>query len=102
MGEQTHGNTVAFENTIPETDKQINARLVEIANQGPTLETTVTSHPDCRFQTDVSTQTTESTSIRVCTPTKIDPSVTTTIETTGRHGKTTPTEHATPVVLRDI
>ena len=40
---QGNGNTVAFENTIPETDKQINARLVEIANQGPTLETTATS-----------------------------------------------------------
>ena len=43
---QGNGNTVAFENTIPETDKQINARLIEIANQGPTLETMVTSHPD--------------------------------------------------------
>ena len=43
---QGNGNTVAFENTIPETDKQINARLVEIANQGPSLETTLTSHPD--------------------------------------------------------
>ena len=42
---QGNGNTVAFENTIPETDKQINARLVEIANQGPTLETSVTSQP---------------------------------------------------------
>ena len=37
---QGNGNTVAFENTIPETDKQINTRLVEIANQGPPLETT--------------------------------------------------------------
>ena len=44
---QGNGNTVAFENTIPETDKKINARLVEIANQGPTLETMATSHPDC-------------------------------------------------------
>ena len=43
---QGNGNTVAFENTIPETDKQINARLVEIANQGPTLETMVTSQLD--------------------------------------------------------
>ena len=43
---QGNGNTVAFENTIPKTDKQINARLIEIANQGLTLETTVTSHPD--------------------------------------------------------
>ena len=43
---QGNGNTVAFENTIPETDKQINARLVEIANQGPTLETSATSCPD--------------------------------------------------------
>ena len=43
---QGNGNTVAFENTIPETDKQINTRLVEIANQGPSLETTVTSCPD--------------------------------------------------------
>ena len=43
---QGNRNTIAFENTIPETDKQINARLVEIANQGPSLETTATSHPD--------------------------------------------------------
>ena len=40
---QGNGNTVAFENIIPEADKQINAKLVEIANQGPPLETTVTS-----------------------------------------------------------
>ena len=46
---QGNGNTVAFENTIPETDKQINARFVEIANQGPSLETTVTSHLDCHI-----------------------------------------------------
>ena len=44
---QGNRNTIAFENAIPETDKQINTRLVEIANQGPPLETTVTSHPDC-------------------------------------------------------
>ena len=37
---------MAFENTIPKTDKQINARLVEIANQGPSLKTTATSHLD--------------------------------------------------------
>ena len=43
---QGNGNMVAFENTIPETDKQINARLIEIANQGLTLGTTATSHPD--------------------------------------------------------
>ena len=43
---QGNGNTITFENTIPETNKQINARLIEIANQGPTLETTVTSCPD--------------------------------------------------------
>ena len=43
---QGNGNTIAFESTIPETDKQINAKLIEIANQGPSLETMVTSHPD--------------------------------------------------------
>ena len=43
---QGKGNTIAFENTIPKTDKQINARLIEIANQGPSLESTATSHPD--------------------------------------------------------
>ena len=43
---QNNGNTVAFENTTPETNKQINTRLVELANQGPTLETTATSRPD--------------------------------------------------------
>ena len=40
---QGNRNTVAFENTIPEAEKKINARLVEIANQGPPLETTVTN-----------------------------------------------------------
>ena len=44
---QGNRNTVAFENTIPETEKQINARLIEMANQGPPLETMVTSCPDC-------------------------------------------------------
>ena len=29
---QGNGNTVAFENNIPKADKQINARLTEIAN----------------------------------------------------------------------
>ena len=43
---QGNGNTITFENTIPGTDKQINARLVEIANQGPSLETMATSCPD--------------------------------------------------------
>ena len=46
---QGNGNTIAFENTIPETDKQINTRLVEIANQGPSLETMATSRPDCHI-----------------------------------------------------
>ena len=46
---QNNGNMVTFEKTIPETDKQINTRLVEIANQSPTLETTATSHPDCHI-----------------------------------------------------
>ena len=47
-------NTIAFENQVPEADKQINACLAEIANQGLT-ETTVTNcldHPDtdrCQF-----------------------------------------------------
>ena len=43
---QGNGNTIAFENIIPEADKQINARLMEIANQGPPLETMATSHLD--------------------------------------------------------
>ena len=43
---QGNGNTVAFENTTPETDMQINARLIEIANQGLSFETTGTSRPD--------------------------------------------------------
>ena len=40
---QGNRNTVTFENNIPKADKQINTRLAEIANQGPPLETTVTS-----------------------------------------------------------
>ena len=99
---QGNGNTVAFENNIPEVDKQINTRLMEIANQGPSLETTVTSCPDCHTQTDTSIQTKESTSTRVHTPIKIDPTLTTTTETIGIHGKTTLTEPATIVVPRDI
>ena len=43
---QGNRNTIAFENTIPEADMQINTRLVEIANQDPSLETTATSHLD--------------------------------------------------------
>ena len=46
---QGNGNTVAFENNIPKADKQINTRLTEIANPGPPLETTVTSHLDYHF-----------------------------------------------------
>ena len=46
---QNNGNMVTFENTTPESNKQINNRLIEIANQGPTLETMVTSHPDCHI-----------------------------------------------------
>ena len=41
---QGNRNTITFENVTPEADKQINARLMEIANQGPPLETTVTNH----------------------------------------------------------
>ena len=43
---QGSGNMVAFENTTPKTDEQINARLIDIANQGQTLETMVTNCPD--------------------------------------------------------
>ena len=46
---QGNRNTVAFKNTIPKADKQINARLGEIANQGPPLETTATSRLDCHI-----------------------------------------------------
>ena len=42
-------NTVAFENNTPGVDKQINEKLTEIANQGPPLETTVTSFLDCHI-----------------------------------------------------
>ena len=43
---QGNRNTVAFENVTPEADKQINTRLLEIANQGPPLETMVTNRLD--------------------------------------------------------
>ena len=46
---QGNRNTFAFENTIPKAEKQINARLAEIANQGPPLETTVTKCLDCHI-----------------------------------------------------
>ena len=43
---QGNRNTIAFKNNIPKADKQINARLMEIASQGPPLETRMTSHLD--------------------------------------------------------
>ena len=43
---QGNGNTIAVKNTIPEAEKEINARLAEIVNQGHPLETMVTSHLD--------------------------------------------------------
>ena len=46
---QGNGDSIAFENNIPEADKQINASLMEIANQGPPLETMATSHLDCHI-----------------------------------------------------
>ena len=39
---QDNQNTIAFNNNIPEADKQINTKLAEIANQG-LAETTVTN-----------------------------------------------------------
>ena len=39
-------NTVAFENNTPRVGKQISARLAEIGNKGPPLETMATSHLD--------------------------------------------------------
>ena len=42
---QDNRNTIAFDNNVPDGDKQINARLVEIASQGP-VETTVTNCHD--------------------------------------------------------
>ena len=43
---QDNRNTIAFDNNVPEADKRINARLAEIANQGPPPKTTVTNHHD--------------------------------------------------------
>ena len=42
---QDNQNTITFDNNIPKADKRINARLVEIASQGPG-ETTATNHHD--------------------------------------------------------
>ena len=44
---QDNRNTIAFDNNIPEAKKWINARLAEIANQGPSSETTATNRLDC-------------------------------------------------------
>ena len=46
---QGNRNTVAFKNSTPKVDKQINARLMEIANQGPPLVTMVTNCLDCHI-----------------------------------------------------
>ena len=61
---QGNGNTVAFENTIPETDKQINTRIVEnsksrpntgnLSNQSPRLPHSdrhqYTNHEEHQYQ----------------------------------------------------
>ena len=99
---QGNGNTVPFENIIPESDKQINARLIEIANQGPPLETMVTSRQDrhvpdrCQYTNQGEHQ------YQIRTPIKIDPTLTTTTETISIHGNAALTEPATVVVPRDI
>ena len=99
---QGNGNSVAFENTIPKTNKQINTRLVEIANQGPTLETTVTSHPDCHIP-DGHQYTNHGEHQYQGMYTNQNRFYNSNYnQTTGRHRKTTLTEHATTVVLRDI
>ena len=46
---QGNGNTITFKNSTPEVDKQINTRLMKIANQGPPLETMATSPLDCHI-----------------------------------------------------
>ena len=94
---QDNRNTVAFDNNVPEAIKRINIRLAEIANQGPPLKTTVTNCLDHQFQTDANLQT----NIRVHTQIKIDPTLTTTIETTTVHGKATPTEPAIVVAQKN-
>ena len=99
---QGNGNTVAFENIIPEADKQINTRLMEIANQAHHWKPQRPVTQTATFQTDASIQTMESTNTRVRTPVKIDPTLSTITETIDIHGKTTLTEPATIVVPRDI
>ena len=99
---QGNRNIIAFENTTPETDKQINARLVEIANQGQSLETTATSGPDRHIPDRHQYTNHGEHQYQSITTIKIDPTITITTETTGRHGKTIPTEHATIAVQRDI
>ena len=102
LSHQGNGSTVAFKNTVPETNKQIIARLMELANQGPTSETTVTSHPDRHFPDRCQYMNHREHQYQSTYNNQIDPTIITTTETTGRHGKTTPTEHATIVVQRDI
>ena len=98
---QDNRNTVAFKNNIPEADKQINARLAEIVTRAHHWKLLRPVAWIAMFQTDTSSQTTENTSIRVCTQTKIDPTLTITIETTTVLGKATPIEPTTIVVQRD-
>ena len=98
---QGNGKTVAFENNTPETDKQINARLTEIANQGPPLETTATSRLDCHIP-DRCQFTNHGEHQYQSMYTNQNRSYTnTTTKTISIHGKTTLTEPATIVVPRD-
>ena len=98
---QDNQNTVAFESHIPEANKQINAHLTEVANQG-TTETTVTNchdHPDpnrCQYNNQI-----DPNSIRVCTQANIIAlTVTHTIPIITTPGKATLTGPATVVEQR--
>ena len=91
---QDKRNMVEFDNNIPEAEKRINARLIEIANQGPVKLQWPTAMT-AQFLTDTNLQTMVNTNIRVHTQIKIDHTLTIKIDTTIVHGKATLTEPVT-------
>ena len=101
---QGNRNTVAFKNTTPETNKEINARLIEIANQGPDTGNhgdQLPRSPHSRQMPLYELHGVASISEYVLQSKQILQQQLQ-LKPTDRHGKTTRTEHATIVAQRGI
>ena len=104
-GRQLRPTSPAFiMNTIPDNQPgpTTNPLLVVNTGQDGNTNSFITPTPATSHQNHQGNGNTIAFENTIQTPIKIGPTITTTTETTGKHGKTTPTEHATTVAIRDI